>query len=170
MRTTVNRLRYSIRPIPSDVADRIRQTLIDDFGNPLTVVATDSPAPCRHCLRIASAGERLIVFSYRPFSSIGPYAEVGPIFVHADACEAYDKPDQFPPDFVQRTLTMRGYNEHGTIETAELSVPGEPEASLERLLANERVRFVHVRNPAWGCYDFQVDRTQTLCDEVGPTL
>ena len=158
MSTTAHRLRYSIRPIPSDVADRIRRTLRDDFGNSLTVWESDSPAPCRHCLRIADAGERLIVFAYRPFSGTGPYAEVGPIFIHADACEAYDEPDQFPPDFNQRTLTMRGYNASGTIETAELSAPGQAEASLGRLFSDERVRFVHVRNPAWGCYDFLVDR------------
>ncbi len=155
--STANRLRYSIRPIPGEVADRIRRTLLDDFGNSLIVWESDSPAPCRHCLRIAPAGERLLVFAYRPFSGSGPYAEVGPIFIHADACETYDEPDRFPPDFAQRTLTMRGYNERGSIEAAELSAPGEPEASLGLLFSDERVRFVHVRNPAWGCYDFQVD-------------
>ncbi len=158
MSTPIATLRYSIRPIPTSLATRVRETLTDDFGNALTVWESDSPAPCRHCLRVAAAGERLIVFAYRPFDGGGPYAEVGPVFIHADACAAYGDHQLFPQDFVQRLLTMRGYNERGTIETAELSQPGDPEASLERLFSHERVRFVHVRNPAWGCFDFRVDR------------
>jgi hypothetical protein len=154
---TSTRLRFSISPIPTTVVDRIRQTLVDDFGNNLTVSQSD-PAPCRHCLRITQSGERLVVFAYCPFENSGPYAEVGPVFVHADRCESYDDHDRFPEDFRPRVLTMRGYNEDGLIETAELSGASNPEASIEHLFSNERVRFIHVRNPAWGCYDFRVDR------------
>jgi Protein of unknown function (DUF1203) len=156
---TASRVRFSISAIPTDVAARIRRTLVDDFGNRLVARPAD-PAPCRHCLRISTAGELLIVFAYRPFVSGGPYAEVGPVFVHAANCEAYADRDVFPTDFRHRVLTMRGYNIEGTIETAELSVAGNPEASIERLFSNERVRFVHVRNPAWGCYDFRIDRAR----------
>jgi uncharacterized protein DUF1203 len=154
---TSTRLRFSISPIPTAVVDRIRQTLVDDFGNHLTVSQSD-PAPCRHCLRITQPGERLVVFAYCPFENSGPYAEVGPVFVHADRCESYDDRNRFPDDFRQRVLTMRGYNQDGLIEAAELSGSGNPEALIEHLFSNERVRFIHVRNPAWGCYDFRVDR------------
>jgi Protein of unknown function (DUF1203) len=150
-------VRFSVSSLPTDVAARIRATLVDDFGNHLVVRPYD-PAPCRHCLRITKAGEELIVFAYQPFTSGGPYAEVGPIFVHAQACEAYSARDKFPTDFSDRVLTMRGYNAEGTIETAALSEAGNPEATIERLLSNERVSFIHVRNPAWGCYDFRIDR------------
>jgi hypothetical protein len=122
---TSTRLRFSISPIPTTVVDRIRQTLVDDFGNHLTVSQSD-PAPCRHCLRITQAGERLVVFAYCPFENSGPYAEVGPVFVHADRCESYDDHDRFPKDFRPRVLTMRGYNEDGLIETAELSGRATP--------------------------------------------
>lgn len=53
---------------------------------------------------------------------------------------------------------MRGYNADGRIEAAELSERGKPEATIRELFANARVQFVHVRNPAWGCYDFRVER------------
>ena len=155
--TTTTRVRFSISAIPTDVAARIRTTLVDDFGNQLVARAVDS-APCRHCLRITKPGEDLIVFAYQPFTSVGPYAEVGPVFVHAAPCEAYAHRDSFPEDFRKRILTMRGYNAEGTIETAELSDAGNPEATIERLFSNERLSFIHVRNPAWGCYDFRIDR------------
>jgi hypothetical protein len=160
MSTLLTQLRYQVTPIPAEFAARIRTELVDDFGNRLTVWDSDSPAPCRHCLRMSRPGERLIVFAYRPFGRSGPYAEIGPIFIHADGCETYADRENFPEDFAPRVLTMRAYNNEGTIEIAELSQAGAPEATLARLFANERVRFVHVRNPAWGCYDFQVDRRE----------
>jgi hypothetical protein len=154
--TTATRVRFSISALPSDVAARIRTTLVDDVGNLLVARPTDA-APCRHCLRMTTPGEELIVFAYRPFTDASPYAEVGPVFVHAAACEAYAHHGTFPQDFRNRILTMRGYNAEGTIETAELSQAGDPEATIERLFSNERVSFIHVRNPAWGCYDFRID-------------
>jgi hypothetical protein len=162
---TVTRLRFSISAIPTDVAARIRTTLVDDLGNQLVARPADS-APCRHCLRITKPGEHLIVFAYQPFTSVGPYAEVGPVFVHAAACEAYTYRDTFPEDFRKRVLTMRGYNAEGAIETAELSEPGNPEATIERLFSNERVSFIHVRNPAWGCYDFRIDRLSVSSSRI----
>lgn len=154
------RVSFSISAIPTDVVARIRTSLVDDFGNQLVARPVDS-APCRHCLRITEPGEQLIVFAYQPFSGAGPYAEVGPVFVHAAACEAYAQRGTFPEDFRQRILTMRGYNTEGTIETAELSEAGNPEGTIERLFSNKRVQFIHVRNPAWGCYDFRIDRLST---------
>lgn len=146
-----------MRALDPAYADRIRRTLRDDFGNRLKV-QTGICAPCRSCLRISLPDEPLVVFAHRPFKSSGPYAEVGPVFIHAHACQTYADTQTFPPDFRERCLTMRAYNDDGTIENAELSIAGEPEASLERLFGDDRVRFVHVRNPAWGCYDFRVDR------------
>ena len=96
------RLRFRIRAINSDVAQRVRQTLTDDFGNQLTVSVADSPWPCRSCLRVGGTGERRIVFAYRPFATSGPYAEVGPIFIHAEGCTPYAEVNQFPRDFVER--------------------------------------------------------------------
>ena len=157
MKTSATLVRFQIRPLDGAYADRIRTTLLDDFGNRLKV-QTGVAAPCRLCLRITQPDEPVIVFAHRPFPSTGPYAESGPVFIHATSCEQYTDVEQFPQAFRSRCLTMRGYNREGTIETAELSTPGDPEASLARLFAVTRVRFVHVRNPAWGCYDFQVDR------------
>jgi len=157
MKTSAALVRFQIRPLDGAYADRIRASLLDDFGNQLKT-QTGVAAPCRSCLRITQPGEPVIVFAHRPFMTAGPYAESGPVFIHATPCETYADAAQFPPEFRQRCLTMRGYNREGTIERAELSTPGDPEASLARLFAVTLVCFVHVRNPAWGCYDFQVDR------------
>lgn len=156
--SAIAQLRYSIAPIDTELAERIRRTLRDDHGNQLAVWVSGYSAPCRHCLRRAPAGTALIVFAYSPFSTKGPYAEVGPVFIHADACQRYDGGGRFPSDYMDRILTMRGYNDRGTIEDAQLSQAGDPETTIDALFADERVRFIHVRNPAWGCFHFRVDR------------
>jgi len=46
--------------------------------------------PCRHCLHEIAEGDTMLVFSYRPFDSVQPYAETGPIFMHKTQCEKYD--------------------------------------------------------------------------------
>lgn len=160
---------YRYAAIPTALAARIRTTLRDDDGNALSVWRSDDYGnPCRHCLRVTNPGERLILFAYSPFEDVGPYAETGPIFIHADACERYADDSAFPPDFVSRPLTLRAYGrtERGalSIVSAEVSEPG-PHAvhrSLTRLFTDERVAFVHVRNPAWGCYDFRIDRAPVV--------
>jgi hypothetical protein len=47
--------------------------------------------PCRHCPGLIREGEEKLVLSYRPFQSIQPYAESGPIFLHEAACERYER-------------------------------------------------------------------------------
>jgi hypothetical protein len=151
---------FTVRPIESRLAERIRATLRDDFGNVLNPITTDAPRsnPCRHCLRLTDPGERLIVFAYRPFETSGPYAEVGPIFIHAGACDPYSEASGIPLDFRERPLTLRAYDARGNIHCAEVAGAGAAEEVLERFFADPAVAFVHARNPAWGCFDFRLDR------------
>src|SRR4051812_30435369 len=82
--------------------------------------------PWRHCLTRVKAGEPYLILAYRPFESAQPYAETGPIFLHAESCprfEGVDVPEILTnrPEFV-----MRGYDTRDRIvyETCEV-VPGE---------------------------------------------
>ena len=120
-------------------------------------ISDDDSAPCRSCLRLTPRGTKLILFAHRPFTTHGPYAETGPVFVHADACEPY-RGDAFPPDFRPRTLVFRAYGTSGAIRDATLASGSDAETTLERLFADSDVTMVHVRNPAWGCFDFAVER------------
>src|SRR6266404_9765372 len=86
------------------------------------LVTADSPCgyPCRHCLRWAQPGERMILF---PFASVPPgrpYSESGPIFVHADPCERYRATDEYPPDFREGRV-VRAYNSEHDMIAAEVA-------------------------------------------------
>ncbi len=151
----------SFRYLPIDEATvhAVRETLRGRHGNALRVQVSDSDtAPCRASLRVTLRGTRLILFAHRPFATEGPYAETGPVFVHADPCESYRASDVFPPDFRSRRLVFRAYDAAGAIHDATLADGVDAEETWARQFADAAVARVHVRNPAWGCLDFAVER------------
>ena len=104
MTTTNIALALAYVPIPDEIASEARRTLQDRFGHQLAVARNQGP--CRSCLRISKAPEDLILLSYQPLPDTNPYAEIGPIFIHAHECTPYDSPD-FPADFIERELVVR---------------------------------------------------------------
>jgi hypothetical protein len=152
------RTAYRISIIDHETARRVRETMVDGFGNQLYTQVCDSPVPCRSCLRLTAAGEEVILLAYRPFQTEGPYAEVGPVFIHAHCCDAYVPADVFPEDFMTRRLVLRAYNSKGEIVDAEVGEPGEHNSVIKRLFENGEVQFIHARNVAYGCYLFRIER------------
>src|SRR3546814_14487908 len=69
--------------------------------------------PCRHCLDDIAAGAPLLVLAHRPFPAPPPYAELGPIFLHADDCPRYYAAAGVPATFLRReSILLRGYGPH----------------------------------------------------------
>src|SRR5579864_3596594 len=98
-------------PIPPHIADHARATMTDHFGHRLSI--TKTTAPCRVCLRISRTPEEFILLSYQPLPDTGPYAEIGPIFIHANQCEPYADCRALPPGFASRPLVLRSYDAAG---------------------------------------------------------
>lgn len=148
--------------IPAADLDRIRCNRRDDFGHQLVERAAEAGLPLRCCLRLAEAGERIALIAFRPSSLGGPYAEVGPVFVHTGDCPGYPAADAFPPDFAGRRAVLRPYDAAGLMMAGLVAAPGESPAALERLFADPRVASVHVRNVVAGCWNFSVRRAPDL--------
>ena len=153
MNTTVS-LALAYLPIPAEIAAEARRTLRDRFGHQLQ---ERNQAPCRSCLRISKEPEDLILLSYQPLADTNPYAEVGPVFVHAHDCVPYDS-SAFPNDFLSRELVVRAYDRAERIADAAIAAPGEAEAAAARFLADENIAEVHVRHRSYTCYDFKIVR------------
>ena len=150
--------KYRVVPIATEVANRARAAAAAGASDHALVVA-DSPDayPCRHCLRWATAGESLILF---PFASVPPgypYAESGPIFVHADACQRYAETEVFPFAF-RKNRVLRAYDSKHTMIDAAVVNGDEPEAVIENLLENPDTHFIHVRSLLRGCYTMGIAR------------
>lgn len=60
-------------------------------------ISDGAGVPCRLTLTIVPKGEPYLILAHRPFPAPQPYAEVGPIFVHAEARERWPEGDAIPP-------------------------------------------------------------------------
>jgi len=154
VQANVSTLRYL--PIPETIALEARRTRKDRFGHDLR--ATTTEAPCRVCLRISGGPERLILLSYQPLPDSGPYAEIGPIFIHADDCVPYDDVETFPQDFAGRRMVLRAYGHDGQIVDALVAEAGTAPQRAAALLGDDAVAEVHVRHESYTCYDFKIVR------------
>ena len=146
---------YRCSALPTQTVERLRRAPFDDFGNALQPAVQSGP--CRHCLRYAVPGERLVLVAYQPFDVANPYRETGPIFVHADGCERY-RGAGLPPDFRTRPLVLRGYDAEQTIARAEAVADGMAELRIADMLEDSDIARIHVRSLTHGCYLFRIDR------------
>ena len=136
-------MNLTVTPLPATLADQPGAVVrVDDEGG----------APLRCCLRDSRPGERLALVRVTPPGPAGPYAEAGPVYLHADGCSGPADPG-YPADFQARRQVLRCYGHDGTILGGEVVGPDEDHASVaERLLSDEAVAFVHTRNVVFGCY------------------
>ena len=148
-----------IVPLATKVAEAARRAARAGAADH-AVITADSPTgyPCRHCLRFAQLGERVILFPYAAIPPDRPYSESGPIFVHAEPCERYAATREFPSEF-RRGRVMRAYNSKLDMIDAEVVDGSEPETVVEKLFQNPETAFVDARSVTRGCYTFRIQRS-----------
>ena len=115
--------------------------------------------PCRHCLHLIPKGAGMLVLAHRPFPAPQPYAEVGPIFLCADACEAGGGKDM-PQILESPAYIVRGYGPDDRIvygTGAVVATETLPEEAARRL-ADPRIAYVHVRSARNNCFQVRIDR------------
>ena len=149
---------FRILPLPTEIAEAARHA-VEAGASDHAIVSAHSPgsAPCRHCLRWAQPGERVILFPYAAIPSGYPYSETGPIFVHANECQRYSATDEYPADF-RNARVFRAYDSTYNIIDAQVMNDSEPEVLIERLFQNPDTAFVDVRSVTRGCFTFRVQR------------
>ncbi len=154
---------FRIQAIAPQILERWRETRTDDYGNHLTpIIEDDGGSPLRCCLRPAEPGTRLLLAAYSPFPIPGPYAEVGPVFVHADDCPGYATPDQYPPQYRNwPTMVFRPYHYSGEMAYEALAkVDGkDAEAAIATMFDDPTVGVIHARNVMAGCFMFAIHRS-----------
>ena len=151
-------LSFRIIPVSSDIADAARRAVkAGAVDHALITVDSPESSPCRHCLRWAQPGERVILFPYTAIPSGHPYSETGPIFVHANDCQRYSSTNEYPADFRDGRV-LRAYDSNHNIIDAQVANGSEPEVVIESLFQNADTAFVDVRSVTRGCFTFRVQR------------
>lgn len=149
---------FRIRPLPAEVAERVRRTMTDDLGNRLCERRDEARHQCRSCLRLTEPDEPYLALSYRPFPSPQPFAECGPVYLHLRACQPYSRPAEWPAEFPREQVVLRAYGENHEICDARYVGRRPAEDVLRELLADPGTAYVHARNSSYGCFMFRIER------------
>ena len=149
---------FCIVPLPTDIAEKARRAA-ELRAEDHAVISVDSATgyPCRHCLRWAQPGERVILFLHVSIPPGHPYFETGPIFVHAERCERYETTGEYPADF-RNGRAFRAYDADYNMIDAEVADGIDPEPVIEKLLGNPKTEFVDARSVTRGCFTFRIRR------------
>ncbi len=152
---------FIVRPVTETLARSARARAAAGDPDVRRVVA-DSPSgyPCRSCLRDGDVGETMLLFAHSPFTTGGPYAETGPVFVHERACSPPDLAVDELPEVtrVRAQVVVRAYDHNGAIRDAALAGAGEASAVIASFFADADVAFAHVRSVTYGCFAYAVER------------
>jgi len=116
--------------------------------------------PCRHCLEPVADGEPFLILAHRPFPAPQPYAEQGPIFLHADACRRHEGGSEVPAMLASPRYIVRGYGRNDRIvygsgrivETADIA------SAAAAMFEDQRIAYIHVRSASNNCYQCRIDR------------
>jgi Protein of unknown function (DUF1203) len=121
-------------------------------------VTTKPGAPCRISLEDAEIGETVILLSYEHQPATTPYRQAGPIFVRECPVAVYDALDAIPPALAVRVLSLRAFDDSGTMIDADVIEGASLQEAANRLLANPRVSEVHVHYAKRGCFAARITR------------
>jgi len=152
---------HVFRAITTETARAYQNGGPDAYGRPPEPRTGDAtPVPCRHCLTLIE-GEPYLVLAHRPFSAEQPYAETGPIFVHARRCERHPDTSEPPALLLRaRQLIVRGYSADQRIVygTGTVIAPDRLAETASAVLDRRDVAFAHVRYAATNCFACRIDR------------
>ncbi len=118
--------------------------------------------PCRHCLNDIPEGEPFLVLAYRPTAVLQPYAEVGPIFLHAEACDRYAGAAEVPAIVRNREQMMiRGYGEDDRIVygSGRVIATADVAEAAAKLFERPEIAYIHLRSAANNCFQCRIDRS-----------
>ncbi len=156
----MSNIRY--QAMPTEDARRYQSGGPDAYGQePETRVSDGDGIPCRHCLNFVAKGDRYLVLAYRPFPRLQPYAETGPIFLHAEECPRFEDSATRPPILASSPdYILRGYGEDDRIiyGTGAVTPVAEMEIRAGTLLERDDVAYVHIRSARNNCYQARINR------------
>ncbi len=140
--------------------DLMRRQGSDEHGNTWSPYAALGWEPLRCCLRLARPHELIVLISYAPFTTSSAWTEVGPVYVHADACDGYKEPD-LPAELRTGPRVLRGYDRNHRLLYDHVRVVDagqDLEDAISDLLGADDVDVVHVRALATQCFTYAVMR------------
>ena len=136
----------AVRSTGRDVAGHVPEPFQDSEGG----------SQLRCCLRRSRPGDRLLLISHAPLAADRPWREVGPVFVHAEACDGWAGGiGTVPAWFDDAARVVRAYDSTGAMryDANRLVRAGEGvAAALADVFGDPTVVEAHVRNSVAQCF------------------
>ncbi|WP_020592175.1 DUF1203 domain-containing protein [Kiloniella laminariae] len=134
----------------------------DENGQKPEVHISDGQGnPCRHCLKYVAKDDEVLLLSYRPFKTQQPFAEAGPIFLHASACDRAEENSEVPEVLQNRdAILIRGYDASERIiyGTGQIVSSETLKEKAQLLLDRSDVAYIHARSATNNCYSCRIER------------
>ncbi len=141
--------------------ETIRNAGKDEHGNDFVAFPAEGWEPTRCCLRVATGGESIALIAYSPFTVQSPWAESGPVYVHAEACAGYEVHGELPAELRAGPRILRTYYADESLDYDDITLVPEGqdlEPALRDLLTRPKVAAVHVRAWMSQCFAYEVRR------------
>jgi hypothetical protein len=149
------------KALPTEPVRALQRGGPDAYGHtPELKISDGDGMPCRHCLKNIAAGQGYLVLAYRPFPKPQPYAETGPIFLHAEECERATEDEALPEILESPDYIVRGYDRDDRIVYGSGGVipTGVIAERAEMLLERSDIAYAHVRSARNNCYQCRIER------------
>ncbi|UCI05797.1 DUF1203 domain-containing protein [Mesorhizobium sp. B1-1-8] len=149
------------KALPTENVRALQRGGPDAYGRaPEQKISDGDGVPCRHCLKNVAAGDTYLIVAYRPFPELQPYAETGPIFLHADECERAPDEDALPEMLQSSDYIVRGYGSDDRIVygSGAVTPTGDIAVRAQTLLERDDIAYIHVRSARNNCYQCRIVR------------
>jgi hypothetical protein len=150
---------FTVRGIPQEVADEVRRTRVaPGYGHPAHHEVARGTGPCRCCLRtfVPGVDERLL-FTYRPGTTDETLMAPGPVFIHANHCEAFAG-DGFPEGLRSLPLAFEARAVGSRVAGLTRASGAEAEREISGWLEDAGTGWLHLRHAEAGCFIARVER------------
>jgi len=142
-----------VRGVPQEIADEVRRTRVSPgYGHPAHLELATGTGPCRCCLRTFVPGvERRLLFTFRPQGRGDTLTAPGPVFIHADHCDAYAG-EGFPEGLRTLPLAFEARVAGSRVNGFSASADESPETQIQRLFTASGAQWVQLRHAEAGCF------------------
>ena len=148
----------ALDPAPFSHLFELDDTALSEIGAK-RVIADASPCyPCRVSLEDAKVGDELILLNYQHMGLRSPYQASHAIYVRKGVSPADLPPDTVPDVMKRRLISVRGFDENGYMQEADVVDGEDLAASLQHVFAREDIAFVDIHMAKAGCFAARAER------------
>ena len=152
-------MQFVVRGVPQEIADEVRRTRRSPgYGHPAHQELAGGTGPCRCCLKPFVPGrEQRLLFTWRPPGAAGNLMAPGPVFIHAEHCDAYQD-EGFPEALRAMPLAFEARLSGSRVSELAHRTDVPAEAQMRVLFDEHAAEWLHLRHAEAGCFIARVDR------------